>query len=75
MEQRGPAPKPTNLKQLYRAHERRVPVDIRGRSVLGGWLLVREQNPNTDSDEPEPRYPTNNLGIHIFGDYGARENT
>ena len=29
MEQRGPAPKPTNLKQLYRAHERRVPIGKR----------------------------------------------
>jgi hypothetical protein len=27
MGQRNPSPKPTNLKKLYRTHERRVPID------------------------------------------------
>jgi len=48
-----------------------VPVEYACRSTA---LLVREQYPGTDGDESDPCDPTNDLGIHMFGDHGAREN-
>jgi len=41
---------------------------------MDGPLLRGRENPNTDSDEAQAGYPTNDLGAHVVSDQGAGQN-
>jgi hypothetical protein len=67
MGQRGPAPKPANLKQLYRAHERRAPVGNPGSGQCWAVGLGRERQMVSWSASQEPASKLQQY-THLVGD-------